>query len=85
MRRAVAVCFAFHCQFDQTVNQFVVRQPAGFPKFGIHADLREAGDGVQLVEINLVRIFFNEEIDARHACTINGLVGTHGIFTNTFS
>ena len=43
------------------------------------------GMRVQLVEMDLVRILLNEEIDACHAGTINGLVGAHGILTNLCS
>ena len=82
---AVTFGFAFQRQFDQAVYQLGIRQAAGFPQLGIHADLGEAGDGVDFVQVDGVGVFIDHEINARHPGAIDGLVSADGNFPDEFS
>ena len=44
------VFLSLDCQLDQPCNQFGVRHPAVLPKFGIHAYVREPGQGVYFIQ-----------------------------------
>src|SRR5579875_3559076 len=67
---ALAILVALDSQFDQAIQQLCVAQAAGFPELGIHADLGKAGHGVNLVDVDLARLFLEEEIDAREAAEV---------------
>src|SRR4051794_32966273 len=61
---------ALHRERDQTVDELGDRQPARFPKHGVHADRGETWDRVDLVEIELTRFLVEKEIDPRHSSEI---------------
>lgn len=52
-------------ELDEPVNQLGVRNSACFPHLGIHADLCETGDRVDLVDQNLTT-HLNEKVDSSH-------------------
>src|SRR5882762_494959 len=54
----------FEGQLNQFVDEFAERDAAGLPKFRVHADGGEAGNGVHFVKINLAAFFLQEEVDA---------------------
>jgi len=58
---------AFDGQVDEAADQFLDGHARGFPHLGIHGDRGEAGDGVDLVDVEIAVIFVEEEIHARHA------------------
>ena len=47
--------FALQGQLDQAIHQRRIGQPTVLPQFGIHADLGETRDGVQLAQVQLIR------------------------------
>src|SRR6185312_15729068 len=63
---------ALHGQFDQPVNELSVGDAGVFPHLRIHADGSEAGDGVDLVDVEFAGRFFAEEIDAAHSFAAYG-------------
>src|SRR5580700_4673496 len=65
--RALLLAMFSHRELDQAIDQFSVRNSRSFPQFRIHADGSEAGDGVDLVEVDAPAGLFQKEIDARHA------------------
>src|SRR5437660_8876210 len=64
-RRSAAVLIALLVfvtldpELDQTVNQFAIRQSSRCPQFRIHADRGEAGHGVDLVDVDLARLWID--------------------------
>src|SRR5919199_645892 len=60
-------------QLHQTVDQRGVGQATGGPQQREHAGGREAGDGVDLADVELV-IPAEQEVDARHAGAVDGQV-----------
>lgn len=59
-------------ELDQAINQVGVGQPGGLPKLCIHADCREAGHGIDLVEENFA-VGGNKYVNARHTHALEGL------------
>src|SRR5215211_2925406 len=59
-------------QADQAIHQLVQRHAAPLPETRVHADRCEPGDGIHLVDIDLVAAPVHEEIDPRHAGQIEG-------------
>ncbi len=47
----------FNSELDQAVDQIRVRQPGCRPQLGIHADRGESRHGIDLVQVNLSRLF----------------------------
>ena len=62
---------AFDGEVQEPVQEFRERHAAGFPQLRVHADLGEAGDGVDLVD-QQVGLFLRrggrakKKVDARH-------------------
>src|SRR5215217_3860287 len=54
-------------QSDQAVHQLVQRHAAPLPETRVHADGGEAGDGIHLIDVDMVAVAVHEEIAARHA------------------
>ena len=50
---ALLLGVAFHTKLDETVEQLRIGDTTGLPELRIHADLGEAGHGVDLVQIEL--------------------------------
>ena len=71
-------------QLDQTIEELRVRESRRFPEFRVHRDARETGQAVQLVHVDLVGLLVDEEVDARHALCVEGLVGELGRFPDRF-
>src|SRR5581483_10478778 len=61
-------------QLDQPVDQLTERQPAMLPHFRIHADRSEAGNGVDLVDIELPCGIFKKKVHACHALAVYGAI-----------
>ena len=61
---------ALQAKLDQAVEQFGIGNAAGLPELGIHADLREAGHRVDLVEIDRARILVEEEVHSRQPAQV---------------
>ena len=70
-------------QLDETVNQLGVRNSACFPHLGIHADLCEAGDRVDLVDQNLTAPF-NEKVDSSHPIAAQRSISSDRDLPNVF-
>jgi hypothetical protein len=62
--RPVTLGLALNRQVDQSIHQGGIGYSGGLPQLGIHADLGESRDGVELVQIELFCIFVEEEVDA---------------------
>src|SRR5215469_3284333 len=77
--RACFLVVKFEGELNEFVDQFCVGNAGGFPQLGIHADGGEAGDGVELVEIDLAGLAIEEEIAAGHASSVDGPKCTPGI------
>src|ERR1019366_9874 len=56
---------------DQAVQQLAEADSTVLPHLGVHADGGEARDGIDLVDVELVRGFLQKEIDARHAFALH--------------
>src|SRR5690606_1182687 len=65
-------------QLDQTVDQFRVRQAGGFPQLGEHADVREAGHGVDLIHPDGLRLLVHEKVHAGQPAPVHRLKRGHG-------
>jgi len=58
-------------ELDQAINQLGVGQPGGLPQLWIHADYREAGYGIDLVDVNFV-VGGKKNVYARHTPALQG-------------
>src|SRR5262245_42105875 len=54
-------------QFDQTIDQVAILDPAHLPELRIHADRSEARQGINLIENDSRCRAFQEEIDSRQS------------------
>ena len=61
-----------YCQFNQFIQKFAVFNAGGFPEFGIHADIGEARQRVDLINDHLV-VRCQEHIHTRHAAALQRL------------
>src|ERR1700761_9647761 len=75
--RGALALVPFERKLDQLVEQRRKGYPTVFPHLRIHADRREARDGVDLVDVELVRRSFEEKIHAPHAFAINRAEALH--------
>src|SRR5690348_15399192 len=66
-----------HGEFYQAADELGIADAAGLPELRVHADLGEAGDGVDLVDVELAR-GCEEEIHPAHALAVEGLEGLYG-------
>src|SRR5262249_30177916 len=72
----------FESKLDQFVDQLAKWDAARFPHLWIHADRREAGNGVHLVEIELGALLLEQEVDARHSGDLHRPKRGYRIFLN---
>src|SRR5579872_2713857 len=70
----LARAVASESQIDQPVKEFGKWHSRRFPHFRIHGDGSEAGDGIDLVDVELARGGLQQEIDTRHSFAFDGLV-----------
>src|ERR1700722_16155264 len=59
-------------QFYQPADELAVADTAGLPELRVHADLGEAGDCVDLVDIEF-SLLGKEEVHAAHTFAVQGL------------
>src|SRR5437588_5849687 len=59
-------------QLDEPIQQLCIGQSARFPQLGVHADLGEAWEGVDFVDVDFVGPLLQEEIDASEATEVEG-------------
>src|ERR1043166_5370591 len=64
---------ALESKLDQPLDEPRVLQLRRFPQLRIHRDAREAGDGVDLVDVKPIRAALEKEVDAREARCADGL------------
>src|SRR5690606_23849298 len=64
-------------QLDQPGNQLPEGQSARLPEDGIHADLGEARDGIDLVDVDGAGVSLEAEVHARHPGRVHDLESAH--------
>src|ERR1043166_9817969 len=58
---------ALDSELEEALDQARVLQLRRLPQLRVHRDVREAGDGVDLVQVEPVRAALQEEVDARES------------------
>lgn len=72
----------FEPETEEPFEEAGVGQAASLPELGVHTDLGEARDGIELIDVKPPASSFEEEIDASHALAFAGSEGRHGCFPN---
>src|SRR5689334_5026056 len=65
---------AFEGEFDEAIDQLRVVEAARRPHLRVHADRREAGQRVELVQVDDAAVAGEEEIDAREPRAVDRFV-----------
>ena len=85
---------AFDGQGDEAVDEFFIRDAAGLPELGVHADAGEAGHGIDFIEVDAAGLRFpvflcfrgwgHEEVDAGESGAVAGAEGGEGHLADLF-
>src|SRR6202044_89074 len=76
--QALFSCVPFQSQLNQPVNQLWHSESRILPHLRVHAYGREPGNGVDLVDIELIRRGFEQKIHARHPLALYRLIAFDG-------